>query len=38
MQTTVRPTAAPKLITPEKKGCPVALNASASGASTESLV
>ncbi len=36
MHTVVRPTAAPKLITPAKKGCPVDLKASASGASMDS--
>lgn len=38
MHTVVRPTAAPKLIRPANQGCPVALKASASGASMESLV
>ncbi len=38
MQTVVRPTAAPKLMKPAYQGCPVALNASASGASTDSSV
>ncbi len=36
MHTVVRPIAAPKLIRPANHGCPVALNASASGASIDS--
>ena len=36
MHTVVRPTAAPKLMKPANQGCPVALKASASGASTDS--
>lgn len=35
-QTVVRPIAAPKLMTPAYQGCPVALKASASGASMDS--